>query len=143
MLEEKLWEERWNVVRERMFETFKEFLTPLQVEFKFHEDVIELFLNSSHDIKKGRFIFLDSLRSGEIEFTNDDIQRYIIDNVSYINDYMELEKQNVNEFIEELVMVSFNDMIDDYMNYENIRLNGDYDWILKELSSRMFNKYNR
>lgn len=138
--EERMLEERWSVVRERMVQSFKDFLAPLLIDFILDEQGIALSLDSSDDIKRGRYVLMEAMQSGIMEFNNDDVQRYIVDNISYVDDYIELEPNNVNEFIEELVSIAFNDMIDDYMNYENISLNGEYDWIAKELSGKMYKK---
>lgn len=136
--EERMLEERWSVVRERMVQSFKDFLAPLLIDFILDEQGIALSLDSSDDIKRGRYVLMEAMQSGIMEFNNDDVQRYIVDNISYVDDYIELEPNIVDEFIEELVSVAFNDMIDDYMNYENISLNGEYDWIAKELSGKMY-----
>ena len=137
---ENLMEERWEIVRKRMINSFQKFLEPLQISFLLDEVEITISTKSSDDIKRGRYVLMEAMQSGIMEFTDDDIQRYIVDNISYVNDYIELNPINVNEFIEELVSVAFNDMIDDYMNYENISLNGEYDWIAKELGSKLYNR---
>lgn len=138
--EERMLEERWEIVRERMVQSFKFFLEPLQISFLLDENEIVISTKSSDDIKRGRYVLMEAMQSGIMEFTDDDIQRYIVDNINYVDDYIELNPINVNEFIEELVSVAFNDMIDDYMNYENISLNGEYDWIAKELGSKLYNR---
>ena len=137
---ENLMEERWKIVKKRMVNSFQKFLEPLQIPFLLDESEIVISTNSSVDIKRGRYVLMEAMQSGLIEFNNDDVQRYIVDNISYVSDYIELEPNNVNEFIEELVSVAFNDMIDDYMNYENISLNCEYDWIAKELGSKLYNR---
>lgn len=137
---ENLMEERWKIVKKRMIDSFQKFLEPLQIPFLLDENEIVISTNSSVDIKRGRYVLMEALQAGYMEFTDDDIQRYIVDNISYVNDYIELEPNNVNEFIKELVSVAFNDMVDDYMNYENISLNGEYDWIARELSGKMYNR---
>lgn len=137
---ENLMEERWEIVRKRMINSFQKFLEPLQISFLLDEVEITISTKSSDDIKRGRYVLMEAMQSGVMEFTDDDIQRYIVDNISYVNDYIELVPNNINEFIEELVSVAFNDMIDDYMNYENISLNGEYDWIAKELGSKLYNR---
>lgn len=133
-------EERWKIVKKRMINSFQKFLEPLQISFLLDENEIVISTKLSDDIKRGRYVLMEAMQSGIMEFTDDDIQRYIVDNISYINDYIELEPNNVNEFIGELVSVAYNDMIDDYMNYENISLNGEYDWIAKELGSKLYNR---
>lgn len=137
---ENLMEERWKIVKKRMIDSFQKFLEPLQISFLLDENEIVISTKSSDDIKRGRYVLMEAMQSGIMEFTDDDIQRYIVDNINYVDDYIELNLINVNEFIEELVSVAFNDMIDDYMNYENISLNGEYDWITKELSGKMYKK---
>ena len=137
---ENLMEERWEIVKKRMINSFQKFLEPLQISFLLDEVEITISTKSSDDIKRGRYVLMEAMQSGIMEFTDDDIQRYIVDNISYVNDYIEFNPINVNEFIEELVSVAFNDMIDDYMNYENISLNGEYDWIAKELGSKLYNR---
>lgn len=138
--EERMLEERWSTVRERMVQSFKDFLAPLLIDFTLDEQGVTLSLDSSDDIKRGRYVLMEAMQSGLMEFNNDDIQRYIVDNISYVNDYIELGPNNVNELIEELVNIAYSDMIDDYMDYENISLNGEYDWIAKELSGKMYKK---
>lgn len=135
---ENLMEERWEIVKKRMINSFQKFLEPLQISFLLDENEIVISTKSSDDIKRGRYVLMEAMQSGIMEFTDDDIQRYIVDNISYVNDYIELNPINVNEFIEELVSVAYNDMIDDYMNYDNISLNGEYDWIAKELNGKMY-----
>lgn len=137
---ENLMEERWEIVKKRMINSFQKFLEPLQISFLLDENEIVISTKSSDDIKRGRYVLMEAMQSGLMEFNNDDVQRYIVDNINYIDDYIELNPINVNEFIEELVSVAFNDMIDDYMNYENISLNGEYDWIAKELGSKLYNR---
>ena len=137
---ENLMVERWEIVKKRMINSFQKFLEPLQIPFLLDEQGITLSLGSSDDIKRGRYVLMEAMQSGLMEFNNDDIQCYIVDNISYVSDYIELNPINVNEFIEELVSVAFNDMIDDYMDYENISLNGEYDWIARELGSKMYKK---
>lgn len=137
---ENLMEERWEIVKKRMIDSFQKFLEPLQIPFLLDENEITISTKSSDDIKRGRYVLMEAMQSGLMEFNNDDIQRYIVDNISYVSDYIELEPNNVNEFIEELVSIAFNDMINDYMNYENISLNGEYDWIAKELGSKLYNR---
>lgn len=137
---ENLMEERWEIVKKRMIDSFQKFLEPLQIPFLLDENEITISTKSSDDIKRGRYVLMEAMQSGLMEFNNDDIQRYIVDNISYVSDYIELEPNNVNEFIEELVSVAYSDMINDYMDYENISLNGEYDWIAKELSGKMYKK---
>lgn len=137
---ENLMEERWEIVKKRMVNSFQNFLEPLQIPFLLDENEIVISTKSSDDIKRGRYVLIEALQAGYMEFTDDDVQRYIVDNISYVSNYIELEPNNVNELIEELVSVAFNDMIDDYMNYENISLNGEYDWIAKELGSKLYNR---
>ena len=137
---ENLMEERWEIVKKRMINSFQKFLEPLQIPFLLDEVEIVISTKSSDDIKRGRYVLMEAMQSGLMEFTDDDIQRYIVDNISYVDDYIELNLINVNEFIEELVSVAYSDMINDYMDYESISLNGEYDWIAKELGSKLYNR---
>lgn len=137
---ENLMEERWEIVKKRMINSFQKFLEPLQISFLLDENEIVISTKSSDDIRRGRYVLMEALQAGYMEFTDDDIQRYIVDNIRYVDDCIELNPINVNEFIEELVSVAYSDMIDDYMNYENISLNGEYDWIAKELGSKLYNR---
>lgn len=136
--EERMLQERWSVVKERMIKSFKEFLAPFQISFMLDEKEITISTKSSDDIKRGRYVLMEAIQAGYMGFTDDDIERYIVDNVGYVDGYIELAPNNVNEFIEELMNVAYNDMIDDYMNYDNISLNGEYDWIAKELNGKMY-----
>lgn len=135
---ERQLEERWKIVKKRMVNSFQKFLEPLQISFLLDENEIVISTKLSDDIKRGRYVLMEAIQSGYMKYTDDDIQCYIVDNVGYVDGYIELAPNNINEFIGALVSVAYNDMIDDYMNYENISLNGDYDWIAKELGSKMY-----